>query len=137
EIYIMLVQGIALNYALAICIGIREVGSSAMPHKVNPIDFENAEGNLYVYTDNPAGDWSDPVWVDMGVVCIKADFGENIHMDAKYHGMLLQPYFRNNGIRNLFQKYNILLSADRALALRDHLKIVHTLPETLFTADGR
>jgi adenylosuccinate lyase len=23
-----------------------EVGSSAMPHKVNPIDFENAEGNL-------------------------------------------------------------------------------------------
>jgi adenylosuccinate lyase len=25
-----------------------EVGSSAMPHKVNPIDFENAEGNLGV-----------------------------------------------------------------------------------------
>lgn len=24
----------------------QEVGSSAMPHKVNPIDFENAEGNL-------------------------------------------------------------------------------------------
>jgi adenylosuccinate lyase len=23
-----------------------EVGSSAMPHKVNPIDFENAEGNI-------------------------------------------------------------------------------------------
>src|SRR5690606_18147449 len=23
-----------------------EVGSSTMPHKVNPIDFENAEGNL-------------------------------------------------------------------------------------------
>ena len=23
-----------------------EVGSSAMPHKINPIDFENAEGNL-------------------------------------------------------------------------------------------
>src|SRR5207253_1206285 len=23
-----------------------EVGSSAMPHKVNPIDFENAEGNM-------------------------------------------------------------------------------------------
>jgi adenylosuccinate lyase len=27
-------------------ISINEVGSSAMPHKVNPIDFENAEGNL-------------------------------------------------------------------------------------------
>lgn len=27
-----------------------EVGSSAMPHKVNPIDFENAEGNVGVST---------------------------------------------------------------------------------------
>jgi len=27
-------------------IAANEVGSSAMPHKVNPIDFENAEGNL-------------------------------------------------------------------------------------------
>ena len=27
-----------------------EVGSSAMPHKVNPIDFENSEGNLGVAT---------------------------------------------------------------------------------------
>ena len=25
-----------------------EVGSSTMPHKVNPIDFENAEGNLHI-----------------------------------------------------------------------------------------
>ena len=25
-----------------------EIGSSAMPHKVNPIDFENAEGNLVI-----------------------------------------------------------------------------------------
>ena len=25
-----------------------EVGSSAMPHKVNPIDFENAEGNFMI-----------------------------------------------------------------------------------------
>lgn len=25
-----------------------EIGSSAMPHKVNPIDFENAEGNIGV-----------------------------------------------------------------------------------------
>lgn len=27
-------------------INVNEVGSSTMPHKVNPIDFENAEGNL-------------------------------------------------------------------------------------------
>jgi len=38
---------ISMNYfKLKIVKG--EVGSSAMPHKVNPIDFENAEGNLGV-----------------------------------------------------------------------------------------
>ena len=31
-------------------INLNEVGSSAMPHKVNPIDFENAEGNLGLST---------------------------------------------------------------------------------------
>ena len=27
-----------------------EIGSSTMPHKINPIDFENAEGNLGLST---------------------------------------------------------------------------------------
>ncbi|MBT1705655.1 adenylosuccinate lyase [Chryseosolibacter indicus] len=38
-------QYIAMNYFKQ-RIKEGEVGSSAMPHKVNPIDFENAEGNL-------------------------------------------------------------------------------------------
>lgn len=38
-------QYISLDY-LKQKINAEEVGSSAMPHKVNPIDFENAEGNL-------------------------------------------------------------------------------------------
>jgi len=38
-------QYIAMNYFKQ-KINAGEVGSSAMPHKVNPIDFENAEGNL-------------------------------------------------------------------------------------------
>ena len=38
-------QYISLNYFKQ-QIKAGEVGSSAMPHKVNPIDFENAEGNL-------------------------------------------------------------------------------------------
>jgi adenylosuccinate lyase len=38
-------QYISMNYFLQ-RINEGEVGSSAMPHKVNPIDFENAEGNL-------------------------------------------------------------------------------------------
>lgn len=36
---------ISLDY-FKLKINTKEVGSSAMPHKVNPIDFENAEGNL-------------------------------------------------------------------------------------------
>ena len=38
-------QYISINYFTQKVIA-EEVGSSAMPHKVNPIDFENAEGNL-------------------------------------------------------------------------------------------
>jgi adenylosuccinate lyase len=38
-------QYISMDYFLQ-RISAGEVGSSAMPHKVNPIDFENAEGNL-------------------------------------------------------------------------------------------
>jgi adenylosuccinate lyase len=36
---------ISMNY-ISQKVNPNEVGSSAMPHKVNPIDFENAEGNL-------------------------------------------------------------------------------------------
>ena len=38
-------QYISMNYFTQKVIA-NEVGSSAMPHKVNPIDFENAEGNF-------------------------------------------------------------------------------------------
>lgn len=38
---------ISLNYFTQVPVA-GEVGSSTMPHKVNPIDFENAEGNLGV-----------------------------------------------------------------------------------------
>ena len=36
---------ISNNYLVQKCVK-EEVGSSTMPHKINPIDFENAEGNL-------------------------------------------------------------------------------------------
>jgi len=38
---------ISINYLIQ-KVNKNEVGSSAMPHKVNPIDFENAEGNLLI-----------------------------------------------------------------------------------------
>lgn len=40
--------------------------------------------------------------LDMGVVCIKTDFGENIHMDAVYHSMT--PELLNNLYALLYQK---------------------------------
>lgn len=40
--------------------------------------------------------------LDMGVVCIKADFGENIHTDATYQG--LPPELLNNLYALLYQK---------------------------------
>lgn len=40
--------------------------------------------------------------LDLGVVCIKADFGENIHMDAHYHAM--SPELLNNLYALLYQK---------------------------------
>ena len=40
-------QYISFDYFVQTVVG-REVGSSTMPHKVNPIHFENAEGNLHL-----------------------------------------------------------------------------------------
>lgn len=40
--------------------------------------------------------------LNMGVVCIKTDFGENIHMDAAYQGM--RPELLNNLYALLYQK---------------------------------
>ena len=40
--------------------------------------------------------------LDMGVTCIKTDFGENIHMDALYKGM--KPELLNNLYALLYQK---------------------------------
>ncbi len=39
-------MGIYLKKLFKLRVINQEVGSSIMPHKVNPIDFENAEGNL-------------------------------------------------------------------------------------------
>jgi alpha-D-xyloside xylohydrolase len=40
--------------------------------------------------------------LDLGVTCIKTDFGEDIHMDAEYHGM--KPELLNNLYALLYQK---------------------------------
>lgn len=57
------------------------------------------------FTSSKATDWYKGLLknlLDMGVVCIKADFGENIHMDACYHSM--SPKLLNNLYALLYQK---------------------------------
>lgn len=57
------------------------------------------------FTYPKATDWYKSLLkklLDMGVVCIKADFGENIHMDARYHSM--PPELLNNLYALLYQK---------------------------------
>ena len=58
------------------------------------------------FTYNKAVDWYKNTLLkpllDMGVKCIKTDFGENIHMDAVYHSMT--PERLNNIYALLYQK---------------------------------
>ena len=58
------------------------------------------------FTYDKAVDWYKNALLkpllDMGVKCIKTDFGENIHMDAVYHGMT--PERLNNIYALLYQK---------------------------------
>jgi alpha-D-xyloside xylohydrolase len=58
------------------------------------------------FTYDKAVDWYKNTLLkpllDMGVKCIKTDFGENIHMDAVYHGM--PPERLNNIYALLYQK---------------------------------
>ena len=58
------------------------------------------------FTFDKAVDWYKNALLkpllDMGVKCIKTDFGENIHMDAVYHGMT--PERLNNIYALLYQK---------------------------------
>ena len=48
--------------------------------------------------------------LDLGVVCIKTDFGENIHMDADYHAM--RPEQLNNLYALLYQKAAFEITRD-------------------------
>ena len=43
---LIVISGLYLTRLFQTADGAGEVGSSTMPHKVNPIDFESSEGNL-------------------------------------------------------------------------------------------
>ena len=83
-----------------------------------------------------------------GSAAIDYDFGNNMAELRKVHDLiesiLQNPYSRITKIALVGHASpegsatdNMLLSADRAVALKDHLKIVHSIPESAFTVDGR
>lgn len=89
-------------------------------------------------------------WLDFakGSSAIDYDFAGNAAELRKIHELVesigQDPYARITGISLVghaspegFASDNLLLSAHRAAALKDHLKTVHCLRETLFTTDGR
>lgn len=71
-----------------------EVGSSAMPHKVNPIDFENAEGNLGI-----ANSFSDHLASKLPVSRLQRDLTDstvlrNIGMPLAHTTIALQSLLK-------------------------------------------
>ena len=66
------------------------------------------------YTYDKAVDWYKNTLLkpllDMGVKCIKTDFGENIHMDHRYHGMT--PERLNNIYSLLYQRAAFEITKD-------------------------
>lgn len=71
-----------------------EVGSSAMPHKVNPIDFENAEGNLGI-----ANSFSDYLASKLPVSRLQRDLTDstvlrNIGMPLAHTNIALQSLLK-------------------------------------------
>jgi len=71
-----------------------EVGSSAMPHKVNPIDFENAEGNLGI-----ANSFSDHLASKLPVSRLQRDLTDstvlrNIGMPLAHTNIALQSLLK-------------------------------------------
>ena len=83
-----------------------------------------------------------------GSAAIDYDFGNNMAELRKVHDLIesirQNPYSRITKVALVGHASpegsatdNMLLSADRAVALKDHLKIVHSIPEPAFTVDGR
>jgi adenylosuccinate lyase len=118
-----------------------EVGSSTMPHKVNPIDFENAEGNLGLSTalfDHFAlklpvsrlqRDLSDStVQRNIGtafghhLLAVRSELREHPEILAE----AIQTVLRRHGVRGAYDKLKTL-TRGRSIDRRDLLKFIETL----------
>lgn len=106
-----------------------EVGSSAMPHKVNPIDFENAEGNLGITVA-----WCDHLAHKLPISRLQRDLTDstvmrNIGMPIAY-GVI--------AFNSLIKGINKLLLNEQAILddLDDALPVVAEALQTILRREG-
>ena len=90
-----------------------EVGSSTMPHKVNPIDFENAEGNLGVANallNHLAGKLPLSRWQELGVRRVNGRDLPRRNLQAS----LILPDGRNGPAYLVYGNFRALLRWNRS-----------------------
>ncbi len=106
-----------------------EVGSSAMPHKVNPIDFENAEGNVGLSTAL-FGHFAEKLPVsrlqrDLSDSTVQRSIGTAFG----YHYLAVQSFLR--GLSKVTVDKNVLKRE-----LKDHPEVVAEAIQTVLRKNG-
>jgi adenylosuccinate lyase len=106
-----------------------EVGSSAMPHKVNPIDFENAEGNFGI-----ANAWLEYLAAKLPISRLQRDLTDstvlrNVGMPLGH--MLLAYHSLGRGLAKLMVNQSAL-----AADLENHWEVVAEGIQTILRREG-
>ncbi len=106
-----------------------EVGSSAMPHKVNPIDFENAEGNFGI-----ANAWLEHLAAKLPISRLQRDLTDstvlrNVGMPLGH--MLLAYFSLQRGLGKL-----VVHEAAIAADLENHWEVVAEGLQTILRREG-
>ena len=110
-----------------------EVGSSAMPHKVNPIDFENAEGNLGVANALFAhlGEKLPFASILKGLGRISVN-QEVIHADLERHWVVvaegIQTILRREGVPDAYELLKDLTRRDVPPRQKEFEEFIAQLP---------
>jgi adenylosuccinate lyase len=106
-----------------------EVGSSAMPHKVNPIDFENAEGNLGI-----ANAWLEHLAAKLPISRLQRDLTDSTvlrNLGMPLGHTLLAYHSLSRGLGKLVVNESAL-TAD----LEDHWEVVAEGIQTILRREG-
>ena len=106
-----------------------EVGSSAMPHKVNPIDFENSEGNLGI-----ANALLEHLSAKLPISRLQRDLTDSTvlrNVGVPFGHILIAPQSTLKGLNKL------LLNEDKIRQdLQDHWAVVAEAIQTILRREG-